>query len=421
LTEERGHEMRYFMLETIRQYAREKLFDAKESSAARDRHFFYFDHLAETIWDVFRTENIYRWRDQADDEVENLRAAVEWGIENQVEKAIRLAANFCLLTGWMGNQLKTGLSLCRTAIDRVRALPPVPGEENQKRQQAIAKALFAQGMVGLSHGDIRVVLQDLQDAIDTARAAGDRRILGYSLEMFYTANTFINAPHAEEAAEEGFSILTEEIRDIWGLSMAYQNKARVAGYRGDHAEKEEYLAKHKELIQQAPLSFQAGLFYLGTAMNEKTLGNYEAATRYIDEGLSVFNRLRNWNFQLIMTSEKAHVVRYSGRIAEAKAIYQETLKGWQNMGNRGAIANQLECFAFIAMSEEEPERSAILLGAAKALREAVQSPMTDFEQIEYTRSVDQLRSMLTEEEFSSLWLEGHSMTMEQAIEFALNS
>ena len=421
VTEERNNEMRYFMLETIRQYAREKLFDAGQASTARDRHFLYFDHLAETIWDVFRTENIYMWRNQADDEMENLRAAVKWGIENQAEKAIRLAANFCLLTGWIGNQMKAGLSLCRSAIDRVRALPSVQGETNQKRQKAIAKALFALGMVGLSHGNIRVVLQDLQDAIDTARAAGDKRMLGYSLEMFFTANTFINAPHAEEAAEEGFRIFTEEIHDIWGLSMAYQNKARVASYKGNDMEKERYLTKLRELIRHSPLSFQAGLFYLATAMNEKTLGNYNAATRYIDEGLSVFNQLRNWNFQLIMTSEKAHVARYSGRIAEAKNIYLETLKDWQNMGNRGAIANQLECFAFIALIEEEPQRAVVLLGAADALREAVQSPMTDFEQIEYAQSVDRLRSMLTEEEFRTLWTDGRTMPMEQAIALALNS
>src|SRR5215207_749944 len=409
VTEERNNEMRYFMLETIRQYAREKLFDAGQASTARDRHFLYFDHLAETIWDVFRTENIYMWRNQADDEMENLRAAVEWGIENQAEKAIRLAANFCLLTGWIGNQMKAGLSLCRSAIDRVSALPPVQGETNQKRQKAIAKALFALGRVGLSHGNIRVVLQDLQDAIDTARAAGDKRMLGYSLEMFFTANTFINAPHAEEAAEEGFRIFTEEIHDIWGLSMAYQNKARVASYKGNDMEKERYLTKLRELIRHSPLSFQAGLFYLATAMNEKTLGNYNAATRYIDEGLSVFNQLRNWNFQLIMISEKAHVARYSGRIAEAKNIYLETLKDWQNMGNRGAIANQLECFAFIDLIEEEPQRAVVLLGAADALREAVQSPMTDFEQIEYAKSVDRLRSMLTEEEFRTLWTDGRTM------------
>ncbi len=201
--------------------------------------------------------------------------------------------------------------------------------------------------------------------------------------------------------------------------MAYGNMARIAEGRGDHGEKEKYLAKYKELIRQAPLSFQAGLFYLSTGMNENIHGNYEAAKALFEEGLSIFNQIRNWNFQLIMTSELGHIARHTGKISEAKKIYAETLKGWQNMGNRAAIANQLECFAFIGILEEEPRRAARLLGVAEYLRGKVQAPMTDYEQIEYDQFVVQLHSMLSEIELNSLWTEGRSMTMEQAIQLAL--
>jgi predicted ATPase/class 3 adenylate cyclase len=419
ITAERENEMRYFMLETIRQYAREKLFDAKEASAVRDRHFMYFDHLVEDIWDVFRTENIFTWRDWADDEIENLRTAVEWALDNHAEKSTRLAGNFCLVTGWMGNPMDDGLTLCKIAIDRVRSLPPIDGPANSERQKFLAKALFAKGMVGLSHGNMPIVIQDLQDAIATARLAGDTRTLGYSLEMYFTATTFISAPFAEEAAEEGFRIFTEEVDDNWGLSMAYQNRSRIAEGKGNQIEKEKYRAKYKDLVRQAPLSFQAGLFYLSTGMTENIQGNYETAKALFEEGLNVFKHIRNWNFQLIMTSELGHIARHSGKINEAKTIYGETLKGWQNMGNRAAIANQLECFALIALAEEEPQRAAILFGAAEALREKVQSPMTDYEQVEYDRSIIQLRYMLPETEINSFWVEGRSMTMEQAIQFVL--
>ncbi len=419
ITEARQNEMRYFMLETIRQYAREKLFDAKEASTARDRHFFYFDHLAENIWDVFRTENIFTWRDRADDETENLRTAVEWALDNHVEESIRLAGNFCLVTGWMGSRMDDGLALCQAVIDRGRSLPLADETIMMERQKLLAKALFAKGMVGMSHGNMPIVIQDLQDAINTARLAADKRTLGYSLEMYFTATTFINAPFAEEAAEEGYRIFTEEVDDNWGLSMAYQNRSRIAESKGDHAEKEKYRAKYKEMIQQAPLSFQAGLFYLSTGMTENIHGNYETAKALFEEGLKVFNQIRNWNFQLIMTSELGHVARHSGKINEAKKIYTETLKGWQNMGNRAAIANQVECFALIAITEEEPQRAAKLFGAAESLREKVHAPMTDYEQIEYDRFMIQLGSMLSESELQALWLEGKSMSMEQAIRMAL--
>lgn len=418
VAEERSDEMRYFMLETIRQYAREKLFDAKQASAARDRHFVYFDNLAEKTWNVFRTDKIHTWRDQADDEIENLRAAVEWGLEYHAEGAIRLAANFCLVTGWMGSHQMEGLVLCRSAIDRVKSLPPVVGAANIERHKLLAKALFAQGVVGMSSGDMPLVIRDLQDAITIARASEDKRILGYSLEMYFLATTFISAPPAEEAAEEGFTIFRDEVNDNWGLSMAYGNMARIAEGKGDRGEKEKYMAAYKEVIREAPLSFQAGLFYLGMGMNERVHGNDEAAKTYFEDGLNIFKLLRNRNFELIMKSELGHVARHMGKIGDAKKIYNETLLGWQDMGNRPAIANQLECFAFLAL-EEEPPFAAKLFGAAEALRETANSTMTDYEQVEYDQCVSQLRSLLAEIEFHTFWTEGSSMTMDQAIMLAL--
>jgi hypothetical protein len=54
------------------------------------------------------------------------------------------------------------------------------------------------------------------------------------------------------------------------------------------------------------------------------------------------------------------------------------------------------------------------------LRERIQAPMTDYERVEYNESVARLHSMLTEAEFNALWAEGRSMTMEEAIQFALS-
>jgi len=119
-------------------------------------------------------------------------------------------------------------------------------------------------------------------------------------------------------------------------------------------------------------------------------------------------------------SELGHIARHTGDMTQARRIYQETIKGFQDLGNRSAIAHQLECFAFIAISEEEPQRAAKLFGTAEALRERINAPMTDQERIEYDQAAAQLRSLLAETEFNSLWAEGRALTIEQAIQFALN-
>jgi len=352
------------------------------------------------------------------DEVENLRAAMEWGLENHVEENVRLAGNFCVVSSLMG-LLAEGVERAGSAITRARALPLVSGEADLHRQKLIGRALFMQGMVGMGVGNMPLTIQVLRDAIAISRATGDKRTLGHSLEMYYTATGFIHAPDRDDAAREGFHIFTEEIEDSFGLGMAYMMMARVAAEHGNESEKEMYFEKLMEKMRDTPGSYQAAMFHLGMGMDESGRGNYEAAKRIFEEGRKIFKRIGSLNFQLVMQSEIGHVERHTGNLGQAKIIYLETIKGWQQIGNRSAVAHQLECFGFLAIADEEPQRAVKLFGAAEALREKAQSPMADNERAEYNQSVSQLRGMLPEAEFNALWAGGKSMTIEQAITLAL--
>jgi hypothetical protein len=123
----------------------------------------------------------------------------------------------------------------------------------------------------------------------------------------------------------------------------------------------------------------------------------------------------------MIQSEFGHIERYEGNLDEAEQAYRETLPVWQKLGHRAAVANQLECLAFIAIAHEQAERAAKLLGAAEALREKINIPMSPFERVEYDKLVAELRKGVDEKAFSNLWSEGRGMTMEQAIQSALDS
>ena len=418
ITEERESGMRFSMLETIRQYAREKLFDAKQVRAARDRHFVYFNDLSEKLWDAFRSSPVSVWRERTDEEAENLRVALEWGLENYIEEAVRFAANYCLISDWLSNQTM-GLTMVKSAIEKAQTLPPAEGKANIQRQDLLARAFFAQGMINLSKGYLPLSKQALHEAISISRIIGNKHILGYSLELLYTVSTFIDEPEAEDFAYEGLKIFTEEIDDNWGLGMAYQNMARIAVSKGDQGEKQKYLAKFNELRREAPVSIQAGMSLMGIGRSESEQGNYENAIPLFEDSLDVFTQLRIKNFQVAVKSQLGHIARYTGNLGKAKAIYRETILDWQDIGNRGAIAHELESFAAIAITEEEPRRALKLFGAAEALRERSNSPMTDFERVEYNQMVAHVRSLLDEAESNLLWMEGRSMTTEQAIDFAV--
>lgn len=172
-------------------------------------------------------------------------------------------------------------------------------------------------------------------------------------------------------------------------------------------------------ISEVPLSLQGGMFYLSMGFSERGQGNYDLAKQHFENGLTVFRQLRNKNFEYVMLSELGHLARVGGNFKQARKIYKQTITGWHELGARPAVAHQLECYAFIAIAEEQPTRAAQLLGAAEALRAKVQSLMADDERVEYDQSVARLRSMLAEKDFNSLWADGRAMSMEQAIQFAL--
>ncbi len=201
--------------------------------------------------------------------------------------------------------------------------------------------------------------------------------------------------------------------------MAYLNMARAAAGKGDLSEKQKYLGELKEQLHDMPVSILLGMFFMGMGMDERILGNYGTAKRHLEDGLNIFRLVRNKNFQNVVRSELGHVARQVGDLDQARKIYRETIRVWQDLGNRPAIAHQLECFAFIALVEEEPERALRLFGAAEALRARVGAQMSSHEQIEYDQAVAQLPSLLKEADFNSLWAEGRALTMEQAIELAV--
>jgi tetratricopeptide (TPR) repeat protein len=155
-------------------------------------------------------------------------------------------------------------------------------------------------------------------------------------------------------------------------------------------------------------------------MTESRQGNYQAAQQIFDEGRYIFDRIHDATLQQVLQSELGHLARHTGRLPEAKAIYRKTIRNWQESGNRGAIANQLECFGFLASADKEPQRAIKLFSAAEALRKKARSPRTNQEQEEFDRSVAQLRGMLAEAEFKALWDDADRMPTEQAVQFAVD-
>jgi tetratricopeptide (TPR) repeat protein len=350
-------------------------------------------------------------------EVENLRAAFEWGSQNDVQGALELAANMAMSMSMMGGLIE-GTTMLKTAMEKFRALPPVEGDANGLRKVIYVHGCFSLGTLLQGTNEIMLSRSTLQEAIAIARELDDKHMVGLGLEMYANASAMIKADDTYATAQEGLEIF-RELNYKAGMGMAYGNLARWESIHGNYQEAEKYIALFLPIMVEGTISLQSGFLNMGMGIGARSQGRFDRAQRHFEEGLRIFRQMGHKGMITGLNSEIAHTQRAMGNYSEAKPTYRETIKAFQDYGNRPAVAHQLECFAMIAVVEEEPQRAAKLFATAETIRELTGHKRTDEEEAEEAHFMGQLRAMLPEAEFNALWAEGKSMTMEQAIQLAL--
>ncbi len=163
----------------------------------------------------------------------------------------------------------------------------------------------------------------------------------------------------------------------------------------------------------------AGIFQMRGRVASRA-GREVEAQRWFREAAERYGAVGDIRFTMSSQSELAHAMRRAGAIDEADAEYRQTIMGWQRIGNRGAVANQLESMAFTAIARGSGARAARLLGAAEALREASGDPMTVDERGEYDAEVDRLRGLLDPPDLADAWADGRRLTSDQAVALAVS-
>ncbi|HEV2004979.1 MAG TPA: AAA family ATPase, partial [Candidatus Limnocylindrales bacterium] len=186
---DRANGTRYRMLETIRQYARERLIASGESPAIADRHFGYFAALAEAAEPELHGLAMVDWLDRLDAEAENLGSALEWGLESAPEAALRMCVG--MLAYWRvrvaSPDTEARVVAATEVARRIVAGPP----EATAAQVALAARLLgdAAAVWGVS-GHADVAMGWATEAVELARAGDDRPALIAALTGLSIAAVF---------------------------------------------------------------------------------------------------------------------------------------------------------------------------------------------------------------------------------------
>src|SRR5215216_3153635 len=415
--EEQDGESRYLYLETIRQYAMEKLLESGDTVDARNRHLAYFMDYARNAEEHFGTAQRLMWVNRLEVEHDNLRSALGWGLESDPESALQMV---CSLAGfWLSRSYMTeGCNWCQAAISRAEALSLAGPNLDSTRAQAYS----ALARLSINHGDHRTGQTAARKGVALARQLDDPLQLARALHFLGMSSAFLgdvtlafDSLHESEAICRKFGY-KDELAEVL-QSLVY---ATMEIHGSQAAEQLQAYMEESLALSQGSADPEASVRTEGILSRLAFYrGDLPEARKHADLMLDLHKEMGDQFSVTGHQSAMAHVARQIGNYEEALALYRETLPDWQKIGHRGAVAHQLECFAFIAKAQEQGERAVKLLSAAEALREASNSPRTPQERIEYDRELAGLRAGMDEKAFNLLWEEGQSMNMERAIDFAL--
>jgi tetratricopeptide (TPR) repeat protein len=415
--EEKEGESRYRYLETIRQYAMEKLLESGEAVNARDRHLAHFMEVSRQAEENLVTAQRRLWLNRLEVEHDNIRSALGWALESDPASALQMVCSLSLF--WMShNYLTEGCTWCQAAITRADAA----SLDGDKIHQTRARAYSVLAMLSVNRGDHHAGQIAAKQGVALARQSDDKLILVNALTFLGFSSAYLgDVTLAFDSLHE-----SEDICRKFGYREELANVLQALASVTMEVHGPEALEQLQSYMEESLALSQGSMDPEAAVRTEGILaglafyrGDLPEARKHADLMLDLHREMGD---QLSVTghqSEMAHAARQLGNYEEALALYRETLPDWQKIGHRGAVAHQLECFAFIAKAQEQGERAVRLMSAAEALRAASSSPRTPREQIEYDRELAGLRAGMDEKTFDLLWAEGRSMTMDQAIDFAL--
>jgi len=414
-------EARYGLLETIRQYARDKLFEAREGETLRDRHAGWMLAFAEAVgpqlfWGAGEVKAVQRLVLELD----NLRAVLAWTVEDRLDLALRLCGQlFYADSYWMTT--REVLLWLEPVVDKARSRLWPAGA-------AAARADFIRVLGGL------VTMYVYQGIYDRALAAddemiwlardlpGEPRLLAYGLVIragMYTQTSEPLTPRVWQEVEEGIALCRQHgyrWELVWGLSAA-------AGLLVQQGKTEAALTYFAEVLATArefhtPRG-DAMAHYLQATKADMEGNLAEAKANYL--AMIEFYEAMNDRRQVLSTrSDLAHVYRREGNLAEAEAYYRRNILAWQERGQLPAVAHQLECFAFLAIAHGRHAHAARLLGAATAAREHLLAFSTKPVEIaERAQALEQLAVALGAAERDRVMAEGRLISLDGAVVLAL--
>ncbi len=434
------------MLETLREYALEKLAARGEEAALRDQHAAYFLTLAEQGESYLLTA-------QHIVEQSNLRAALYWWrTSDNYAQVARLGAALCwfwLKHGELPEEMPR-LEWALAETERRRATTP---------PAVRAKALFSVATGASWQGDLARARTLFEECLQLEEEAGSVpqlcNVLSSLAEVLvwqgdYRRATLLNERYLALARAHGFT---------HGMGDALEQLGELVRLQGDYARAcrllQEGLILRKAVGKIAFIAGTQG--YLGVAVCEtgdlleaerllegalqlaytlednmmvagvtSELGvvaqlrhEYEKATHYQQRALALLNELGFQTYTALVLTRLGNLALLQGDLTSAHSCYAESLGVCRRTGSKRSLASGLEGLAGVAALSGRAMQAAYVLGAAEAYRQEIGLVRSSDERAIYASTVAAAASALGEDQFTVECLAGQAAAFHDVLSQAL--
>jgi tetratricopeptide (TPR) repeat protein len=373
------------LLETIRQYAREKLAEAEDSARLRDRHLDYFLELAEQSERKLRGREQKKWLSRLEKEYDNLRVALEWSLQSRPALGLRMAAalwefwdthgHLTEARQWLDRLLNATQSLPPDST-RVRALiasmafasrqtdlegwlSPLDQALAISRELndiwGIAQCLIAQGLYKeYIEGNIKDAEPLYGEALNLARQLDDKLFIGQALgPMASCALKRYDHEHAADIYGESL-ILFREVGNEREIAGAFENLAEVAFFRRDYESvrnfAQESLALYRDLEDKHGIA--TALRTLCDVLNNQ--GKVSDAQFAGEQSVSLFRDLSDRGCMGLALAILARSVQAQGDLQSATSLAQEAATVLHEAGERIPEVMTMDVLGRIALEQGAP-------------------------------------------------------------------
>ena len=363
-------EPRFLMLQTIREFAAERLAESGEEARIRDRHVQAFYALAEQAHPLLFGRGQKEWLDRLERDHDNVRGALDWCIAGgDARMAMCLGAAF-----WRFWQMRGHIHEGRRRLADALALPR-SREFPRERLQALEAA------AGLAYwqADMETAQRIYDECLELTRQGGDKRALANALynDGFPALIARRQLPRTRQLFEEAL-VLFRELGDDAGVARALWGLGDTHYFAGD------FTLARASLEESEAINRRLGArFDLGWSLHQ--LGNVAVKT---------------------------------GRVAAARAYFSEALAIFDEAQDVSGIVFQLDNLSVVARLEGDPVRATRLAAAAAHHQVTTGAGLGGLLTATEGRSG---REGLSEAEGAQTWAEGQAMSLEQAVRYALGS